>query len=82
VHFFKTAKFKLKQSTIKLWRTLANQEVILRIGPLGKLGHFELTAEIFLVYIASISLASGLSITSWYAKALRDQVVQENFIIF
>jgi hypothetical protein len=57
----------------KAWRTLANQEVILRIGPLGKLGHFESTAEIFLVYIASISLASGpiLSITSWYAKVLR-----------
>ncbi len=55
------------------WITLANQEVILRIGPLGKLSHFESTAEIFLVYIASISLASGpiLSITSWYAKVLR-----------
>ncbi len=50
-----------------------NQEVILRIGPLGKLGRFESTAEIFLVYIASISLASGpiLSITSWYTKVLR-----------
>ncbi len=54
------------------WRTLANQEVILQIGPLGKLGHFESAAEIFLVYIDSISLASGpiLSITSWYAKVL------------
>ncbi len=54
------------------WRTLANQGVILWIGPLGKLGHFETAAEIFLVYIASISLASGpiLSITSWYAKVL------------
>jgi hypothetical protein len=42
------------------------------MGPLGKLGCFESTAEIFLVYIASISLASGpiLSITSWYAKVL------------
>ena len=50
------------------------QEVILRIGPLGKLGHFESAAEIFLVYIASISLASEpiLSITSWFAKVLHD----------
>ncbi len=35
------------------------QEVILRISPLGKLGRFESTAD-FLVYIASIILASGL----------------------
>ncbi len=33
--------------------------LILWISPLGKLGHFESAAEIFLVYIASISLASG-----------------------
>jgi len=57
---------------IKPCRTLAYQE-ILRIGPHGKLGHFESTAEFF-VYIASISLASGpiLSITSWFAKVLHD----------
>ncbi len=62
-------------SRVKPWRTLANQEVILRIGPLGKLGHFESAAEIFLVYIASISLESGpiLRITSWYAKVLRGE---------
>jgi hypothetical protein len=61
-----------KEVSVNPWRTLAYQEVILRIGPLGKLGHFELTAEIFFVYIASISLASGpiLSITSWLAKVL------------
>ncbi len=60
------------------WRTLANQEEILWIGPLGKLGRFESTAEIFLVYIASISLASGpiLSITSWYAKVLRGHLLK------
>ncbi len=41
--------------------------------PTCKLGHFESAAEIFLVYIASISLARGsiLSITSLYAKVLR-----------
>ncbi len=54
----------------------AYQEVILRIaiGPLGKLGRFEWTAEIF-IYIASISLASKpiLSITSWYTKVLHVQ---------
>ncbi len=63
------------------WRTLVNQEVILRIGPLGKLGHFESAAEIFLVYIASISLASGpiLSITSWYTKVLRGMHVPRYF---
>jgi hypothetical protein len=64
------------------WRTLANQEVILRIGPLGKLGHFESAAEIFLVYIASISLASGpiLSITSWHAKVLRAWTIKLIFL--
>ncbi len=47
-----------------------NQEVVLRKGPLGKLGCFESTAEIFFVYIASISLESGpiQCITSWYTK--------------
>jgi len=54
------------------WRTLAYQEVGLRIGPLAKLGRFKSTADNFLVYIITISLASGLfrSLTSWYAKAL------------
>jgi hypothetical protein len=33
---------------VKPWRTLAYKEIILRIGPLGKLGHFDPTAEIFL----------------------------------
>jgi hypothetical protein len=54
------------------WRTVANQEVILRIGPLAKLGCFKSTAENFLVYIVTVSLASGpiLSLTSWYAGVL------------
>jgi hypothetical protein len=30
------------------WKTLGNQELMLRIGPLGKLGCFELTAKFFL----------------------------------
>ncbi len=34
------------------WRSLAYQEAILRIGPLGKLGRFESIADFF-VYIAS-----------------------------
>jgi hypothetical protein len=56
------------------WRTLAYQEVILRISPLGKLGFFESTAKFFFVYIASISLASGqiFSITPWFAKVLHE----------
>jgi hypothetical protein len=56
------------------WRTLAYREEILRIGPLGKRGHFESTAEFFFVYSASISLASGpiLSITSGFAKVLHE----------
>ncbi len=60
------------ERTATAWRTSAYQEVILRIGPLGKLGCFESTAEIVFVYNASISLVSGpiLSITSWYAKVL------------
>jgi hypothetical protein len=51
---------------------LEYQEVILRIGPLGKLGLFESTAEIFFVDIASISFASGpiLRITFRFAKVL------------
>ncbi len=67
---------KLTDLTFRLlpyqWRTLAHQEVIIRICPLGKPGHFESTAEFFFVYIVSVSLASGpiLSITSWYAKVL------------
>ncbi len=60
-----------------------NQEVILQISPLGKLGHFESAAEIFLVFIASISLASGpiLSITSWYAKVLHVLVLQGGGVV-
>ncbi len=52
----------------RAWKTLAYQEVILRIGPLGKLGRFESTANFF-VYIASIGIVSGPipSITSRYA---------------
>jgi hypothetical protein len=52
--------------------SLANQEVILFIGLLGKLGRFESTAEFFFVYIALISLASEpiLSMTSLYTKIL------------
>ena len=41
------------------WRTLAYQEVRLRIGPLAKLGRFKSKADNFLVYIVTISLASG-----------------------
>jgi hypothetical protein len=61
---------------------MENQEVILRIGPLGKLGHFESTAEIFLVYIASISLASGpiLSITSWVVAAYHVDIGEERLV--
>jgi len=56
------------------WRTLAYQEVRLRIGPLAKLGRFKSTADNFLVYIVTISLASGpiRSLTSWYAKVLHE----------
>jgi hypothetical protein len=73
-------KIPRQMGKLQAWRTLANQKVILRIGPLGKLGHFESTAEIFLVYIASISLASGpiLSITSWYTKVLRAPGISGN----
>ena len=48
------------------------QEVRLRIGPLAKLGCFKSTAENFLVYFVTISLASGpiLSLTSWYTVVL------------
>ncbi len=55
------------------WRTLAYQEVLLRIDPLGRLGCFESIAEFF-VYNASISLVSGpiLGITSWYVKVLHE----------
>jgi len=53
------------------WRTLAYQEVRLRI-PLAKLGRLKSSTENFLVYISAISLASGpiRSFTSWYAKVL------------
>jgi len=56
------------------WRTLAYQEVRLRIGPLAKLGRFKSTVDNFLVYIITISLASGpiQSLNSWYAKVLND----------
>jgi len=59
---------------ITSWRTLANQEVRLRSGPLAKLGRFKSTADNFLVYITTISLVSGpiQSRTSWYAKILHD----------
>ncbi len=61
-------------------RALAYQEVILRIGPFGKLGHFKSTAKKFFVYmyIASIILARGLilSIISWYAKVLHGSAIK------
>ncbi len=38
----KFVNFKKGNKSVEVaWRTLANQEVILWIGPLGKLGHFE-----------------------------------------
>ncbi len=40
-----------------VWRTVAYQEVRLRIGPLAKLGCYKSTAENFLVYFVTISLA-------------------------
>ena len=54
------------------WRTVAYQGVRLRIGPLAKLGCFKSTAENFLVYFVTISLASGpiLSLTPWYTGVL------------
>ncbi len=56
------------------WRTVAYQEVRLRIGPLAMLGCFKSTAENFLIYFVTISLASGpiLSLTSWYAGVLHE----------
>jgi len=42
------------------WRT-AYQEVRLRIGPLAKLGRLKSSAENFLVFFVTISLASGPS---------------------
>ncbi len=64
--------YMLKLTCSKSWRTVAYQEVRLRIGPLVKLGCFKSTSEIFLVYFVTISLASGpiLSLTSWYATVL------------
>ena len=54
------------------WRTVAYQEVRLRIGPLAKLGHFKSIAENFLIHIVTISLASGpiRGLTSWYDAAV------------
>ncbi len=59
------------------WRTLAYQEVRPRISPLAKLGCLESTAENILVYIVTISLASGpiQSVTSWYAKVLHASTI-------
>jgi len=64
-----SAKLPLVSSP-KPWKTLAYQEVRLWNGPLAKLGSFKSTADNFLVYIVTISLASGpiQSHTSWYAK--------------
>jgi hypothetical protein len=45
----KIVKTKYAGSITVPWRTLVYQEVILRIGSLGKLGCFESTAEIFYV---------------------------------
>jgi hypothetical protein len=39
---------KQRNQTVNSWRTLVYQEVILRIGPLGKLGRFESSADFFL----------------------------------
>jgi len=76
VHFFDIENIKSKSLSMSAWRTLAYQEVRLRIGPLAKLGRFKSTVDNFLVYIVTISLASGLiqSLTSWYAKVLHDSV--------
>jgi len=52
---------------------ICNDDILnFQIGPLAKLGCFKLTADNFLFYIVTISLASGLiqSLTSWYAKVL------------
>ena len=68
----KKAEKHCLKSSVNSRRTLAYQEVTLRICPLGKLSHFETTAEFYFVYIPSISLVSEpiLSITSWFAKVL------------
>jgi hypothetical protein len=51
---------------------LAYKEVRLWIGLLAKLGRFKSTVDNFLVYIITVSLASGpiQSLISWYAKVL------------
>ena len=69
----------MEKSSSGAWRTLSYQEVRLWIGPLAKLGRFKSTADNILVYIVTISLASGpirsLTSCSWYAKVLHAQVV-------
>jgi len=55
------------------WRTLAYQEVRLQIGPLAKQGCFKSTADNFLVYIVTISLASG-PIRSLIWKCLSNEI--------
>ncbi len=78
LQFFSKAKsLKSLESPLCIsypWITLAYQEVRLRIGPLAKLGRFKSTADNFLVYIITISLASGpiRSLNSWYAKVLHE----------
>ncbi len=49
-----------------------SEEEVSRNDTLGKLGCFKSTVKKFLVYVASISLASRaiLSLTSWYAVDL------------
>jgi len=68
---------------VRSWRTLAYQEVRLRIGPLAKLGRFKSTANNFLVYIVTISLVSGpiRSLTSWYAKVLHGSIFNQILIM-
>jgi hypothetical protein len=53
----------------------SKQEDRLRIGPLGKVGHFRSTSLNYLVYIASISSVIGplLNLTSWNAEVLHAQ---------
>jgi len=77
----KNCKTKKKELTThvqsngtKPWRTLTYQEVRFWIGPLAKLGHLKSTAENFLVYIVTISLA-GVPIRS---LSSRDQFHQRS----
>jgi len=55
---------RLLQQLIYSWITLPYQEVRLQIGPLAKLGLVKSTADNFLVYIVTISLAIGPWFTS------------------